>query len=77
MIKKVVRIVAPTLLFSISLETSIARHFLSTYYMHYKHYIFVEEIFTRTCFFDFVTNFRKCLFGKIKLRQEHCQNKVN
>ena len=48
----------------------IARDFLSTYY------IFVEEIFTRTCFFDFVANSRKCLFGKIKLRQEHCQNKV-
>ena len=77
MIKKVARIVAPTLLFSPSLLTSIARHFLSTYYKNYKYYIFVEEIFTRTCFFDFVANSQKCLFGKIKLRPENCQNKVN
>ena len=59
--------------FSLSL---IARHFLSTYYIHYKCYIFVKEIFTRTCFFDFVANSRKFLFGKIKSRQEPCQNKV-
>ena len=36
----------------------------------------MEEIFTRTCFWDFMANFRKCLFRKIKLRLENYQNKV-
>ena len=36
---------------------------------------FCAEIFTRTCFCDFVANSRKGLFRKIKSRQVHCQNK--
>ena len=36
----------------------------------------MEEIFTRTCFCDFMANFRKCPFRKIKSRQENYQNKV-
>ena len=39
-------------------------------------YFFVQEIFTRACFCDFVANSQNCPFLKIKSRQEHFQNKV-
>ena len=73
--QKVARIVAITLHFSPSLQTSIVRHFLSTYYIYYTYCkILSWKKFSKERFCDFLGNSQKCLFRKIKSRQEHCQN---
>ena len=45
--RKVARIAAFTLLFTPSLQTSIARHFLSTYYIYYKYKMFSWKKFSK------------------------------
>ena len=37
---------------------------------------FHKKFSVLTCFCVFVANSQKCIFLKIKLRQEHCQNEV-
>ena len=48
--------------------------FLSTYHSYYK--IFSWKKFSREHVFATLANSREFLFWKIKLMQEHCQNKV-
>ena len=67
--QKVARNVAFTLLFSPSLNIDCAS------FLKYLLYIlqilkdtFLEEIFERTCFCNFLANCRKCIFRKVKSR---------